>query len=191
MPLRWMCLRTHLEVRGHKKVLQEQGLRRCMPDRGSSGTGIRSSAAISARITTTRSRTIGQVHARIGLEPRWYIGGYARCSTTSCALRWRSPSRRRAGSAARRIQLWGVNWPTRSAASARTVLLDIELAISVYFEESERAAARRRKSRGDPRRGDPPLAAGDRRGLRRGLRPACQERSHLSGEGGGAAIFER
>ncbi|MEO0062469.1 MAG: hypothetical protein RLZZ08_1029 [Pseudomonadota bacterium] len=68
-----------------------------------------------------RSQRIGQVHARIGLDPRWYVGGYAMVAqrlieeviTTS-----RLTSRRKL---ARQVN-----------ALVKAVLLDMEIAISVY-----------------------------------------------------------
>jgi methyl-accepting chemotaxis protein len=67
-------------------------------------------------------RTIGLVHNRIGLEPRWYIGGYAYVLSKITALavqsyRWR-PKR-----------LAEVIGAVNSA-----VMLDMDLAISVYQE---------------------------------------------------------
>ena len=65
-------------------------------------------------------RAIGLAHNRIGLEPRWYIGGYSfvlrrllRLATRHCRF---APER--AG--------------TLSAAIAQAVLLDMDLAISTY-----------------------------------------------------------
>ena len=70
----------------------------------------------------TSVRTIGLTHNRIGLEPRWYIGGYSFVMSQLMDLavrtyRWR-PS-----------QLSAV-----LAAVNRTVMLDMDFAISVYQE---------------------------------------------------------
>ncbi|WP_436004265.1 protoglobin domain-containing protein, partial [Rhizobium sp. LjRoot30] len=82
-------------------------------------------------------RKIGMVHARIGLEPRWYIGGYAlvldhliQSAITENQAQRRSLFRRQRDS--------------RSFAKAlgslvKAVLLDMDLAISVYIEEAERS----------------------------------------------------
>ncbi len=86
-------------------------------------------------------QSIGQTHARIGLEPRWYIGGYAVVldHLVRAAV---------AESQEQQKKTWfgGKKSTTPDGALAdslgslcKTVLLDIELAISVYFEASERA----------------------------------------------------
>jgi methyl-accepting chemotaxis protein len=77
---------------------------------------------------------IGEVHARIGLEPRWYIGGYAlvleRLIEAVVEARW--PSRRfgkRSGDAkAVAAEL---------SALAKATLLDMDYSISVYLEAAE------------------------------------------------------
>ena len=74
-------------------------------------------------------RAIGQVHARIGLEPRWYIGGY---STLLAHLTQAIVSRPRARWASRKAH-------DRITAEAvgeltRRVMLDMDLAISIYLE---------------------------------------------------------
>ena len=87
-------------------------------------------------------RKIGQVHARIGLEPRWYIGGY---SVLLAHLIERVTNRPR-------------KWGVRAADHDRTtgeaiaeltqrVMLDMDLAISIYLEvlkdERDRSEAAR------------------------------------------------
>jgi methyl-accepting chemotaxis protein len=79
-------------------------------------------------------RTIGMVHNKIGLEPRWYIGGYAYVLSRLTQVvirhyRWR-PSR-----------LAAVLEAVNSA-----VMLDMDIAISVYQEAmlEERAKRQRR-----------------------------------------------
>ena len=88
----------------------------------------------------TRAVTeVGKVHARIGLEPRWYIGGYAILldEILSGLVRNRWPKRGlmgpKSGSADQLAAEVG--------AVAKATLLDMDLAISVYFEAAE--AARR------------------------------------------------
>ncbi len=70
-----------------------------------------------------RVRRIGKTHARIGLDPRWYIGGYALAigelmSVAVAESRWR---------------------PARLAAClnamVRALLLDMDYALSIYIEE--------------------------------------------------------
>jgi methyl-accepting chemotaxis protein len=90
-------------------------------------------------------RTIGQVHARIGLEPRWYIGGY---SVLLAHLIQQVTNRPR-------------SWKTRSSEHDRVtgeaiaeltkrVMLDMDLAISIYLEvlkdERDRSEAARAES---------------------------------------------
>lgn len=79
-------------------------------------------------------RTIGNTHARIGLEPRWYIGGYA--AITEGLIREilkesggggvLSKFRKGKGDAAERI-----------GTLIKAVLLDMDFAISIYLEASE------------------------------------------------------
>ena len=84
-----------------------------------------------------RVRTIGSVHARIGLAPRWYIGGYALImqNLVTSVIRENWPSggmfARRDGSADETASLV-VNL-------LKAILLDMELSISVYIEEAEAA----------------------------------------------------
>nr|WP_316656600.1 globin-coupled sensor protein [uncultured Gellertiella sp.] len=80
-------------------------------------------------------RTIGSVHARIGLEPRWYIGGYAiildhliREASKELAPKGGLFSKK----AASPEELGGA-----IASLVKAVLLDMDLAISVYIEEAE------------------------------------------------------
>ncbi len=79
---------------------------------------------------------VGQVHARIGLEPRWYIGGYALVldSLISSVLkaRWPKASFGAAGSKEKEVagELGGL---------VKAALLDMDYAISVYLEASETA----------------------------------------------------
>jgi methyl-accepting chemotaxis protein len=74
-------------------------------------------------------RTIGQVHARIGLEPRWYIGGYA--IVTDRLMRATIDSLWPKG-----IMSKGDSSKAGEAASAlmKAVMLDMDFAISVYLE---------------------------------------------------------
>ncbi len=81
-------------------------------------------------------RAIGSVHARIGLEPRWYIGGYALVADrlVSAVIRERLPQMR-AGFFSRK----GKTDPAPRLAKevgtlVKAVLLDVELAVSVYLE---------------------------------------------------------
>lgn len=75
------------------------------------------------------SKKVGDVHARIGLEPKWYIGGYASIlehvilGMMTKGLRGMSPRRK---SDAKMI-----------AALVKVALLDMDLAITRYFEVEE------------------------------------------------------
>ncbi len=79
---------------------------------------------------------VGEVHAKIGLEPRWYIGGYSIVleHLTSALLEARWPKARfsRRRNEIRQQAIEEVN------AVVKMVLLDMEMAISVYLAESER-----------------------------------------------------
>jgi methyl-accepting chemotaxis protein len=84
----------------------------------------------------SKVRTIGLTHARIGLEPRWYIGGYAIIldhlirAVVSEAWPKGLLSRGKDGSAEVGEAL---------AALAKAVMLDMDFAISVYMEAAEEA----------------------------------------------------
>lgn len=82
-------------------------------------------------------RRVGAVHARIGLEPRWYIGGYSLIleELIKQVERSRSPWKR----------LFGLGWNSGELTPVlvKAALLDMDLSISIYFEEAaaERNAA--------------------------------------------------
>lgn len=81
-------------------------------------------------------RTIGSVHARIGLEPQWYIGGYAiiveHLIKTIVAEHWPNKLLKRG-------KLDAQSFGDALASLIKGVLLDMDLAISVYGEEAEKA----------------------------------------------------
>jgi methyl-accepting chemotaxis protein len=77
-------------------------------------------------------RTIGQTHARIGLEPRWYIGGYAVVSEHLIR--------------ATIEELWPKGFMAKGdpgkagdavSALMKAVMLDMDFAISIYLETIE------------------------------------------------------
>ncbi len=81
-------------------------------------------------------RAIGRVHSALGLEPRWYLGGYAVTMTRIYDLLIKgSSSRLRPADAEARLSdaLRAVNL---------AVMLDMELVISVYLEENAARHAR-------------------------------------------------
>ena len=80
---------------------------------------------------------IGEVHARIGLEPRWYIGGYnivlEHLLTALLEARW---PKARFGAAQNQMRQQAIE---EAVAVTKTTLLDMEMAITVYLEVSDRA----------------------------------------------------
>ena len=89
-------------------------------------------------------RVIGQVHARIGLEPRWYIGGYSMILAGLI----------KAVSARPRKTLANAAHEARTAEAVaeltQRVMLDMDLAISIYLEalqaERDRVAAEQQEA---------------------------------------------
>ncbi|GGD15214.1 globin-coupled sensor protein [Aureimonas glaciei] len=87
--------------------------------------------------------TVGKVHARLGLEPRWYIGGYALILESLIG------------------SIVAKQWPSRFGRSksqgladqlsvvVKAALLDMDYAVSVYLEtlEAERQVAEEAKQR--------------------------------------------
>jgi len=81
------------------------------------------------------ARAIGQTHARIGLEPRWYIGGYAvileHLINSVVSELWPKKLMQRASRNA------GDEAGAAIGSLVKAVLLDMDLAISVYLEAAE------------------------------------------------------
>lgn len=83
-------------------------------------------------------RKIGMVHAKIGLEPRWYIGGYAFIASklfSFVADHFRADKKeygRDGGQAALKTQQRFLT------ALNKAIMLDMDFAISTYLEEAER-----------------------------------------------------
>ena len=79
---------------------------------------------------------VGQVHARIGLEPRWYIAGYAillkRLVESLLAARW-PKGRFIADKTGHKTAAGDIS------ALIKAALLDMDLAINVYLEVLQRA----------------------------------------------------
>lgn len=82
-------------------------------------------------------KTIGSVHAKIGLEPQWYIGGYAILveHLVKSVIKEHWP-RKVLG---RRAKLGADAFADALTALIKGVLLDMDLAISVYIDEAETA----------------------------------------------------
>jgi methyl-accepting chemotaxis protein len=82
-------------------------------------------------------RTIGQTHARIGLEPRWYIGGYAAILDGMIREILKTHS---GGVASRLFKRPGsIDAVEQISALIKATLLDMDFAISIYLEASEEA----------------------------------------------------
>jgi methyl-accepting chemotaxis protein len=76
-------------------------------------------------------RKIGLTHSRIGLEPQWYIGGYAFILTMLLDAATRQYRSRLRPKAAR------VKLASLLRAINQAVMLDMDVAISVYIEENK------------------------------------------------------
>jgi methyl-accepting chemotaxis protein len=111
--------------------------------------------------------TVGETHARIGLEPRWYIGGYALVleSLIAAVLKARWP---KGGFGAKGPSVDQV--AAELGALAKATLLDMDYSISVYLEaadaarkkaEAEVLASERANVAGSVGAGMSALAAGD------------------------------
>ncbi|MFZ5691532.1 MAG: methyl-accepting chemotaxis protein [Pseudomonadota bacterium] len=86
----------------------------------------------------TSVRRIGEAHARIGLPPQWYIGGYALIAERLVAA---------AIQATRPKGLWFGGKQAAEAAAAigaliKAVFLDMDIAISTYIEAAEEGRRR-------------------------------------------------
>ncbi|OYX65743.1 MAG: hypothetical protein B7Y88_07460 [Sphingomonadales bacterium 32-64-17] len=81
-----------------------------------------------------RSRKIGFIHAQIGLEPTWYIGGYARVLGRVM--------RKMVGSSPI-LRVAGRGLANKLSGLIKMALLDMELALSAYFiaEQNKRTEA--------------------------------------------------
>ncbi len=88
-------------------------------------------------------RRIGLIHSRIGLKPQWYIGGYAFVASQLLAAINTHYSRSLNQLRSRREA------PQVIAAITKVIMLDMDLAISVYLEESEAEAKRQRTTIAD------------------------------------------
>ena len=82
-----------------------------------------------------RVRRIGLAHARIGMEPRWYIAGYAHLTAQLAAKlvaehwpksRWGSSS-----------QVEGKSVAAMLAALVKAIFLEMDISISSYFKATE------------------------------------------------------
>ena len=79
------------------------------------------------------ARRIGATHAHIGLEPRWYVGSYAIVLQHLIAgvHRFNSPLKRL-------LRLFrGPSTEKATVALVKAALLDMEVSLSIYFEEAQ------------------------------------------------------
>jgi methyl-accepting chemotaxis protein len=74
---------------------------------------------------------VGETHRRLGLEPRWYIGGYSFLMTRLTRIIESEASKESGATAERKGRL--------TAAFLRAALLDMDFAISVYLDAGLRA----------------------------------------------------
>ncbi len=84
-------------------------------------------------------QAVGKTHARIGLEPRWYIGGYAVVLDHLIRAAVAEAQPKKGWFGGKSDATTGSDLADSLGSLCKTVLLDIELAISVYFEASEKA----------------------------------------------------
>lgn len=73
-----------------------------------------------------RAERIGQIHAQIGLEPRWYVGAYA--SILEAVIS-------RTGNI---LPFSGLRTSRMIGTMVKTALIDMQIALSTYFEVEER-----------------------------------------------------
>lgn len=85
-------------------------------------------------------RTIGSVHARIGLEPQWYIGGYA--LIVEHLIKSVVDELWPRGFLSGKSKMDKDDFGGALSSLIKAVLLDMDLAISVYLEEAEKAKQR-------------------------------------------------
>ena len=88
-------------------------------------------------------QVIGDVHARIGLEPRWYIGGYALVLEQLVRAAVAEKALRGFGAKAKTAEL-----ADTVSALIKGAMLDMSLVLDVYFEaaEADRAKAEAEKA---------------------------------------------
>jgi methyl-accepting chemotaxis protein len=81
-------------------------------------------------------RAVGKTHARIGLEPRWYIGGYA-LIVERLVQRLLEQSKKRSLFSFLRRSKERVEPAEQISALIKAALLDMDFAISIYLETGE------------------------------------------------------
>lgn len=89
--------------------------------------------------------TIGKTHARIGLEPRWYIGGYA--LMTDALIRALISDRE--SSLYKRITHSPAELGEAVSVLVRAVLIDMDLAISTYLDSLQESRQKAEETRAE------------------------------------------
>jgi methyl-accepting chemotaxis protein len=97
-----------------------------------------------------RANVIGTVHARIGLEPKWYVGGYSMILDDLV--------RAMAAPGLARFLPWRRRQAEDLALLVRASLLDMDIALSTYFAQNDRVREESLEKMGDALA---KLAAGD------------------------------
>jgi len=86
----------------------------------------------------SRVKTIGSVHAKIGLEPRWYIGAYAlimeQLVHALAEEHWPE-----SGFLSRKRGTQAKEFASNLVSLLKAIMLDMDLSISVYIDEAEKA----------------------------------------------------
>jgi methyl-accepting chemotaxis protein len=136
----------------YRRVMAQNQLRQMIPDKKTAdhakGKQIQHWNAIAngdfSERFLTASVAIGRTHARLGLSPRWYVGGYAiileLLVMRAIEARWpRSVFGGRTAGASQAAQEIGV--------LVKATLLDMELAISVYLDTLENQRKEAEKTR--------------------------------------------
>lgn len=83
----------------------------------------------------SKVRIIGTVHARIGLEPQWYIGGYSLILEHLITALFAEFAPK--GGIFARSAMTQTAFAKALSSLVKAVLLDMDLAISVYIDEAE------------------------------------------------------
>ncbi len=94
------------------------------------------------------SRRVGERHAKIGLEPRWYMGGYGLILEhllTGVLAEELAPKAEKRGmfGKAKPAEIDAAALSRKLSALVKAVLLDMDLAVTVYFDRLTEAAAER------------------------------------------------
>jgi methyl-accepting chemotaxis protein len=90
-------------------------------------------------------RTIGQVHARIGLEPRWYIGGYALIAEQLIHAKVRRHRPTTGWMGKKRNAQKGQELAESLSALVKSIMLDMDFVIATYLEVAEEERCRSEK----------------------------------------------